>query len=66
VILDTGFQSSLLQSFATACWILEISGSNSLGIQVYPASSIQHRRGKNDGHANTKHEEIKIFMQRWG
>jgi hypothetical protein len=29
-------------------------------------SSIQYRRGKNYGFANPKHEEIKIFMQRWG
>jgi hypothetical protein len=32
----------------------------------HQVSSIQHRRGKNDGLANTKNEEIKIFMQRWG
>ena len=29
-------------------------------------SSIQYRRGKNDGLDNAKYEEIKLFMQRWG
>jgi hypothetical protein len=30
----------------------------------YQVSSIQHRRGKNDGLTYTQHEEIKIFTQR--
>ena len=52
VILDSGY------------WMfLDLTCGEFQYIQ-HQVSSIQHRRGKNHGLSNTRHEEIKIFMQR--
>jgi hypothetical protein len=44
LILDTGFQPSLFQSFAPASWILDVSGFHHRLIPEYPASRIEHPR----------------------
>jgi len=42
VILDTGFQASLFQSFAPAGWMLDVSGFHHRCVPGYPVSSIKH------------------------
>ena len=48
----------------TGCFWVSLAGNSS--ISQHQVTSIRHRRGKNDGLSNTRHKEIKLFMQRLG